>query len=152
MAELVQRCSKHDVTGVDLDRLLSTLEKAACRPHLVECREVRRHKLEHRVSPGMAAQLVADYEAGVPTTKLVGSYGIGKSSVLRLLQEAGVSMRRQPLSPDQVAQAEALYRSGLSVTEVAVRLDLNPSTVWRTFQRRGVSMRAAGRPSRRSQD
>lgn len=50
----------------------------------------QRFKLDQRLDPEIVARLVADYEAGVPTTQLTSRYRLGKSSVLRLLAEAGV--------------------------------------------------------------
>jgi hypothetical protein len=90
----------------------------------------------------LASQVVADYQAGTPTTQLTTRYGIGKSSVLRFLREAGVTMRKQPLTEPQIAEATRLYATGLSVAAVGAALKLNPSTIWRTLTACGVEMRS----------
>jgi len=148
--EVVQRYSKHDLTGVGLDRLIATLA-AGIHPRLPDAdRRPPRHKLDQRSNRAeMAAQVVADYQVGVPTTQLTIKYGLGKSSVLRHLREAGVTMRKQPLTDDEVAEASRLYAAGLSVAQVGAALNLNPSIIWRTLTACGVVMRSAQRVGRR---
>jgi hypothetical protein len=85
--------------------------------------------------------VVADYQAGLPTTQLITKYGLGKSSVLRLPREAQVALRKQPLTETEVAKAIRLHASGLSVAAVGGALNLNPSAIWRTLTARGVAMR-----------
>jgi len=137
----VQRYSKHDLTGVGLDRLVAALAGGVRRSTSVTRCQPLRHKLEQRLDASVAAEVVADYEAGMPTTQLTGKYGLGKSSVLRLLRDADVKMRRQPLSEPEVNEAVRLYASGLSVAGVGLRLVANPSTVWRALRARGVTLR-----------
>lgn len=144
--EVVQRYSKHDLTGVALDRLRATLAAGIHRRHPNAGRRPPRHKLDQRANRAdVAAQVVADYQAGVPTTQLTTKYGLGKSSVLRYLREAEVTMRKQPLTDAEVAEASELYAAGLSVTQVGAALNLNPSTIWRTLTAGGVVMRPAQR-------
>ena len=47
------------------------------------------HKIEMRLGRETIAQIVADYQAGYTSTQLIAEYGIGKTSMLRLLHEAG---------------------------------------------------------------
>ena len=47
------------------------------------------HKIEMRLGMETIQQIVADYRAGYTSTQLMGEYGIGKTSMLRLLHEAG---------------------------------------------------------------
>lgn len=139
--EVVQRYSKHDLTGVGLDRLAAKLEQSGTRPQ-PRAAPRQRHKLQHRADrTQLAAYVVADYQAGVPTTQLTVKYDLGKSSVLRFLREADVAMRKQPLTTTEVAEATRLYAAGLSVTAIGAALNLNPSTIWRTLTTRGVAMR-----------
>lgn len=141
--ELVQRYSKQDLTGVGLDRLAELLARAEFRPRSAAPFR-QRYKLQQRTDlAALAAQVVADYEAGMSTTALTAKYDLGKSSVLQLLHGAGVVMRKQPLSEDQVAEAIRLYEAGVSTSRIASMLGLNQSTVWRTLTSRGVAMRPA---------
>lgn len=108
-----------------------------------------RFKLEQRLDPETVARLVADYEAGVPTTQLTSQYRLGKSSVLRLLAEAGVVMRKQPMTPEQIDKAVALYEGGLAHRQVAAQLGLDRTTVWQALKAHGVVFRSANEPGRR---
>jgi DNA-directed RNA polymerase specialized sigma24 family protein len=102
------------------------------------------HRLDVRLSVEAMAQLAADYEAGVSSTELRERYGLSKGSVLRLLQESGVKMRRRPLGSDQVNAVVERYRSGLTIRAVAAELGVPKTTVQDALRREGVVMRAAG--------
>jgi hypothetical protein len=139
--EVVQRYSKHDLTGVGLDRLRATLAAGSGRRRSESRSRPPRYKLDQRLDASVPAQVVADYKAGAPTTQLTGKYGLSKASVLRLLHEAGVEMRRQPFSKQDVDEAVRLYASGLSVAAIGSRLDAHPSKVWRALKARSVVLR-----------
>lgn len=149
-AELIRRYSKQDGTWFELERLLRVLDRvpAGSRSER-DPRCGTRFKLEHRLDPEMVARLVADYEAGVPTTQLTSRYSLGKSSVLRLLAEAGVVMRKRPMTPEQVDEAVALYEGGLAYRQVAERIELDRTTVWLALKARGVVFRSANEAGRR---
>jgi len=87
------------------------------------------YRLLQRLDAATKAGLVRDYEAGTPTTQLTKSYGLSKASVLKLLQDAGVSLRRQGLDDEQTAQAIRLYESGLSLARVGEQVGFGPSSV-----------------------
>lgn len=53
----------------------------------------REHKLSRRLGEDQIAELIRRYNDGSPASALAESYGIGKSSVLRLLHERGVTLR-----------------------------------------------------------
>jgi hypothetical protein len=141
--EVVQRYSKHDLTAVGLDRLAAKLARSGPRPQAIAAPR-QRHKLQQRADRiQLAAHVVADYQAGIPTTQLTVKYDLGKSSVLRFLREAGVVMRQRSLTETEVTEAIRLYAAGLSVAAVGGALNLNPSTIWRTLTACGVTMRPA---------
>ncbi len=58
-------------------------------------------RADNRLGPQQLAQLIANYRAGIPTTQLMQSYGLGKGAVLRLLDAHGVVRRRQGLTPPE---------------------------------------------------
>lgn len=62
-------------------------------PAPVEPKPIRIHKLQHRLSEQQLQELIQRYEAGAAASALSKRYGIGKSSVLRLLHERGVPVR-----------------------------------------------------------
>ena len=136
----MHRYSKHDLTGVGLDRLRAMLAAGHRRRADARSRP-QRYKLDQRLDASAPAQVVADYEAGMPTTQLTVKYGLSKASVLRLLHEAGVEMRRQPFSEQELDEAVRLYASGLSTAAIGAQLGAHPSKVWRALRARGVALR-----------
>jgi Mor family transcriptional regulator len=50
-------------------------------------------------------QLVADYKAGVHTPELVTKYVLSKTSVLKILRDNHVTIRRQSMTPEQISAA-----------------------------------------------
>lgn len=139
--EVVHRYSKHDRTGVGLDRLRATLAAGVERRRPDARSRPQRFKLEQRLDASIPAKVVADYAAGMPTTELTGKYGLSKASVLRLLHEAGAEMRRQPFSEQELDKAVRLYGSGLSTAAIGAQLRAHPSKVWRALKARGVALR-----------
>ncbi len=73
-------------------------------------------------------------------------YGIGKLTVLRLLKDTNVPMRRQPITPNQTVQAVVLYKAGKSLTAVARELGLAQQSVRLALLRAEVAMRPSGGP------
>jgi hypothetical protein len=140
--EVVQRYSKHDLTGVGLGRLTTALAAGTDRRWPDARSQPQRYKLDQRLDASARARVVTDYEAGTPTTALTGKYGLSKASVLRLLHQAGAEMRRQPFSEQEVDEAVRLYASGLSVTAIGSRLEAHPSKVKRALRARGVALRS----------
>ncbi|WP_375430995.1 hypothetical protein [uncultured Friedmanniella sp.] len=106
------------------------------------------HKLEHRLDPATLAALVDDYAAGMSSTELQEKYSLGKASVLRLLAEAGVEMRRRSLKPEQVTRVVERYQAGLDIRGVAAEMGLPKTTVQDALRRSGTKMRTGGRQRR----
>jgi transposase-like protein len=98
-------------------------------------------KLDQRLKPAIVAEIVARYEAGESSTAIAASYGLSKGSVIRLLREAGITIRRQGLTDHQIAEAAQLYDSGLSLAKIGARFDVDHGTVWRQLRKCGVKMR-----------
>ncbi|WP_165314409.1 hypothetical protein [Agromyces protaetiae] len=85
---------------------------------------------------------MARYGAGETSTTLAEEYRVAKSTILRVLREARVVVRRQPMTPDQVSEAAQLYEAGLSLSQVAKRLDVNQETMRMAILKAGVVLRA----------
>ncbi|WP_344785239.1 hypothetical protein [Microbacterium kribbense] len=49
---------------------------------------------------------------------LAEQFGVAKSTILRILREGHVVVRRQPMTPEQVSDAAQLYEAGLSLSQV----------------------------------
>jgi hypothetical protein len=101
----------------------------------------RVHNVRKRLGDDAITRLVADYEAGAPTTKLTTKYGIGKGTVLRILDDHGVTRRHQPLTEEQVQEAMELYQRGWSLARVGQFLGRDATLIHLTLKRAGVSRR-----------
>ena len=99
------------------------------------------HRLDRKVSPEIIAQLVAEYESGVPSTHLTMIYGLGKGSVLKLIKEAGVQTRNHGWLQENFVEAATLYRDGLSPAWVAERFGCSVNSVRKEFRSNGVPSR-----------
>lgn len=102
--------------------------------------------IRRRLSDGRVAELVALYRSGVGTPALSKRFGISKPSVLELLHDHGVRMRRQPLTMTQRARAVQLYKEGLAIKPIAAELDSSFGAVHRVLKAEGVPLRP--RPGR----
>jgi hypothetical protein len=98
-------------------------------------------KLDQRLKPETVAEIVARYEAGEPSTALASTFAINKNSVIKLLREADVPIRKQGLTNDQIAEAVQLYASGQSLAKIGTHLAVDHGAVWRQLRKRGVKMR-----------
>ncbi|WP_435527177.1 helix-turn-helix domain-containing protein [Microbacterium aurantiacum] len=109
----------------------------------------------NRLNAEQQAAAVTRYSNGETSTALAEEYGVAKSTILRILREARVVVRRQPMTPEQVSEAAQLHEAGLSLSQVAKWLEVNQETM-RTVLKAGVVLReptkaktahAADRPS-----
>lgn len=78
------------------------------------------HSAHRRLGSSRIPQLVADHQAGAPITELMKTYGIGKGTVLDLLEREGIPRRRNKgLTPKQTEGPGdlSLPSSGGSVDE-----------------------------------
>lgn len=87
--------------------------------------------------------MVARYSNGETSTALAQEYGVAKSTILRILREAHVVVRRQPMTTEQVNEAAQLYEAGLSLSQVAKSLDVNQETMRTAILKAGVQIRPA---------
>lgn len=103
-------------------------------------RSARRvHNVRKRLGGEAMAQLIADYEAGLSTTVLTSKYCLGKGTVLRILDEHGVTRRHQSLTEEQVQQVIELYQQGWSLARVGRELGRDATLIHLTLKRGGGS-------------
>ena len=115
----------------------------------------RVHNARRRLGAEVVARVVADYEAGCPTTALMERYQIGKGTVLGILHGAGVKMRCQGARNIDLVEATQLYEAGWSLKRLAERYDCDHESVRRALKEAGVAIRPrngwgqlrVGRPS-----
>ena len=101
-------------------------------------------RVRRRLQPGIIQEIVRKYEAGAMTPALCAEFGLSKTSVLRLLREQGVDLRRRPLTDEQVAVAAEMYASGLPIATIAAHFDTSYNNVRQRLIKAGVRMRPRG--------
>ncbi|WP_424447932.1 helix-turn-helix domain-containing protein [Microbacterium arborescens] len=106
-----------------------------------------------RLSPDAQSEVVRRYSGGETSTVLAEEFKVAKSTILRILRENSVVVRRQPLTGKQVSMAKRLYESGLSLSEVADQMFVNQETMRVAIIAAGVELRppTGGRNRRKSQ-
>jgi DNA-binding transcriptional regulator LsrR (DeoR family) len=82
--------------------------------------------------------MVTDYVSGATAAELGQRYGIAKSSVTRLVRQAGERVRHPRLSQSETARLVELYEAGLSQKDIAEQLGRSPSAVWHCLRRAGL--------------
>ena len=74
-----------------------------------------------------------------PSLRLAGQrYGLAKSSVLRLVRQAGERVRRPRLSATETDRLIELYGAGMTQKGMAELLGRSPSAVWHCLRRAGL--------------
>ena len=95
----------------------------------------------NRLSAEDQASVVTRYGRGETSTALAEEFGVAKSTILRILRENRVVVRRQSLTPEQASEASRLYESGLSLSQVAEQLQVNQETMRVAIIAAGVTLR-----------
>lgn len=140
--ELVTRYSKPGHPWDQLRRLQAKLPaQASERGQRAKSDVSRPHKLERWLTPELVEQVVRDYQAGISSSQLTLNYQLGKSSVLRILHDAGVRMRKQGFDPVHLEAAATAYRAGESLATIARRYDCGPDNLRRALVAHGVMIR-----------
>jgi hypothetical protein len=101
------------------------------------------HSSSHKLSQRLTAEtIVTRYEAGEPSTSLMKAFNLSKGSVLKVLREAGATMRNQGLSQEQISEAQRLYEeTEWSLARIGEKFNVDHGTVWRQLVKRGVRIR-----------
>lgn len=105
-------------------------------------------KSQTRLTPEQRAELVADYEAGMPVKTIAAKYRVHRGTVPTFVSRAGGSLRTPGLDDDGRRRASALYEAGLTLAEVAERLAVDPKTVRDAVVGFGADIRPRGRQTR----
>jgi hypothetical protein len=99
--------------------------------------------ISRRLGSEQIQQLVADYEAGIHTPELVKKYTLSKTSVLKILRDNHVAIRRQSMTPEQIGQAMQLYEDGYSLSATAQEIEMPKQSVRNALLKAGVKMRVS---------
>jgi DNA-directed RNA polymerase specialized sigma24 family protein len=147
MVEVLRRYSRQTYQEKALRNTTRILDSEPV-PRAEEAQIGHVHRIDVRCDATVLETLVAEYEAGSSTVELQERFALGKGSVLAILHEFGVKIRRQPMDDAMQAEIRRLYQSGLTIREVAAVLGMPKTTVQDALSRLGQAMRPAARRRR----
>lgn len=104
-------------------------------------------KPQTRLTSDQRAELVADYEAGMPVKMIAAKYLVHRGTIPGLVSRAGGRLRTPGLCDDDRRRAVALYEAGFTLAEVAEQLDADPKTARVAIVAGGGTIRPRGRYS-----
>jgi len=138
LVEVIYLCSNNSATPVTPAQIREILGATG---DFVRNVEPRVKRSWNRLSTEVRTTVAERYAAGETTTALAQEYGVAKSTIIGILRDRNVVMRRQPLTGEQVSEAVSLYESGLSLSQVAEQLNVNQETMRVAIIARGVELR-----------
>lgn len=109
-----------------------------------------RAQSQTRLRPSKRAELVADYEAGLPVKAIGEKYGVHRSTIPMVVRRAGVAVRAAGLDADQSVRASSLYKSGMTLAQTARHLGIGDDAVRQAVLDEGGQIRPRGRRPNRS--
>ena len=99
-------------------------------------------KLSLRLTIQDRCRLIEVYQAGASAEQVAKDFGLGKGSVVKILNEAGVTRRRGSPSMAMLDEATRLYlKEGWSLKRIGNKFGYPATTIHRHLKRRGVPMR-----------
>lgn len=105
---------------------------------------IRSRRPQVRLSDGVVAGLIRDYQAGATLTELARRVHVHRTTLTHRFRQAGVELR-PPTAPvltsAQVQEAARLYADGWSLRRLGERYGCTDDTVRRALRRVGVAMR-----------
>lgn len=85
-------------------------------------------------------EIVAKYQGDSTSHQLRAEYGLAQGSVLKILDSAGVTRKRN-LTDDQISRAIELYAQQLGVQRIADQIGASYTGTRNTLLRSGVKLR-----------
>lgn len=84
-----------------------------------------------RVTPAVAEQIVADYQAGATVADLAVQYGYHRHTVSRVLRTAGVVVHQSATSNEEIERIRRLRAEGTTIREIMRLTGRSKNTVRR---------------------
>jgi len=98
-----------------------------------------------RLGPAKRAELLADYEAGVPVRVIATRFRVHRATVSELARRAGLPVREPGLPVKDQRRVTALYDNGLRLAQVAEQMAVSVETVRAAVLAEGGQIRPRGR-------
>ena len=114
-------------------------ERPPRKPH--RHREKSSAKLVHRLAADQVTEMTGRYRQGWSSRRLAATYAISKTSVVQLLREVGVPIRRQGLAESHAKEIVDRYAAGASLAAIGTAYAVSADTVRKLLIRQGVALR-----------
>ena len=91
--------------------------------------------------------IIESYENWASTVQISKKYGIGYTTVIRVLKENGISIRDRydcqtiPITKEQESEIISLYKSGMSAVDIGKKFNLSYGPIRRILKRNNVHIR-----------
>ena len=125
----------------ELNRLAAT---ATGLRNSIDAEQRASRRVRRRLEPAFIEEITEQYRAGATTPGLCKTYGLSKPSMLRLLREEGVELRRRPLADEQVAIAVEMYAFDQPIAAIATHLHTGYNNVRQRLIKAGTQLRPRG--------
>ncbi|NYE95151.1 hypothetical protein FHU41_001372 [Psychromicrobium silvestre] len=98
-------------------------------------------KIVHRLTAADQSDIAARYQQGRSSRQLAETYGISKTSIIIVLREAGVPIRRQGLGDFQTGDITERYRAGASLAAIGKVHGVSADTVRKLLLKQRITLR-----------
>jgi DNA-directed RNA polymerase specialized sigma24 family protein len=97
-------------------------------------------QVQQRLTAEQQAELLERYLAGERAYQLAAAFQVHRSTVAKLLTDAGVR-RHRSLSADDITRCVEFYAQGWSCERIGQDLGRNHGTIWLALKTAGVKLR-----------
>ncbi|MHA7268395.1 hypothetical protein [Arthrobacter sp. HLT1-20] len=98
-------------------------------------------KIVHRLTAIDQATIAARYQQGWSSRRLADVYGISKTSIVIMLRESDIPIRRQGLRDSQADDIAMHYAAGASLAAIGKAHDVSADTVRKLLLKQGITLR-----------
>jgi DNA-directed RNA polymerase specialized sigma24 family protein len=124
-----------------LDKILVAKEKTHPSRQMHQLKAKSSAKLIHRLTSKQIAEMTARYRQGWSSRRLAKVYGVSKTSVVILLRDAGIPIRRQGLGDCQADDVIQRYAAGASLAVIGKAHGVSADTIRKLLIRQGTTLR-----------
>ncbi|MFV4913874.1 helix-turn-helix domain-containing protein [Microbacterium lacticum] len=105
--------------------------------------------MSRRLGAAATAEIIDRYGEGETAKALAEEFGIARNSVLNILRDNSVVVRRQPPSSEQQIRLTREYESGATIAELVTRYGHSYGAIRRVLKDSEIQMRARGGSAKR---
>lgn len=123
------------------DKILETTKKSVTARKVRKPRVKSSAKIVHRLTATDQVDIAARYQQGWSSRRMAEAYKVSKTSIVILLREAGVPIRRQGLSDYKADDIAKHYAAGASLSAIGKVYGVSADTVRKLLLKQGVTLR-----------